>query len=168
MLTFTPSRPTQKHGGNNMSSLRKLAASAKATSSVARAFQAKQRSKLLEERFCQQAARADADVLRKASRESEEGDGVEEDDEGEDLLQADADAEGDGGGPDGAMVARRSLHPAASSSTSEEQQQQLLPGGPRRKKAGLMEAVAEGEVCLGLVLVYVCVLFVHVGARAHT
>ena len=136
MLTFTPSRPTQKHGGNNMSSLRKLAASAKATSSVARAFQAKQRSKLLEERFCQQAARADADVLRKASRESEEGDGVEEDDEGEDLLQADADVEGDGGGPDG-----------ASSSTSEEQQQ-LVPGGPRRKKAGLMEAVAEGEVCV--------------------
>lgn len=136
--------PTQ--GCGNISSLRKMAASSKATSSVARAFQAKQRSKLLEERYCQQAARAEDD------------DGQEPRPDGATAPAAPRRARRAAGPPAaGAVPSSGGAGADADAPPSEgggPPSDQLVPGpgqgaaeGPmeRRKKAGLMEAVAEGE-----------------------
>lgn len=61
-----------------------MAASSKATTSAARAYQIKQRSKLLEERYFQQVSKeADAAAERKQQRQQQAGEGEGSDDEGE-------------------------------------------------------------------------------------
>ncbi len=162
-----------------------MAASSKATTSAARAFQAKQRSKLLEARYCQQAAQADIDALQQQLQEGEamalkleeEGSGeggLEEQEggpgaEGEGAAVAAVAAAAAAAGPTAAAPTgaaatatgtgargRKGAAAGASAAVVPMPEQQLLPpgagagpGGPMGgKKAGLMEAVAEGEVRL--------------------